>query len=67
MIRRFNFVPLLLIFATFKFAYAEMSLSGYTEFVAGSADQSTYAGAENQSGYDKAGLDIFQYYHPLIN
>ena len=57
MIRRFNFVPLLLIFATFKFAYAEMSLSGYTEFVAGSADQSTYAGAENQSGYDKAGLD----------
>ena len=34
-----------------------MSLSGYTEFVAGSADQSTYQGASDNHGIDKAGLD----------
>ena len=35
---------------------AEMSLSGYTEFFAGSADQSKYNGVDNNSGIDKAGM-----------
>ena len=38
-----------------------MSLSGYAEFFAGSADQSTADGVENQSGVDKAGLSNGQY------
>jgi len=46
---------LIVCFIFTKIAFAEMSLSGYTEFAAGSADQSTYQGAENH-GIDKAGL-----------
>ena len=46
MIRRFKLISLLIILASIKFAYAEMSLSGYTEFFAGSADQPTYQATE---------------------
>ena len=35
---------------------AELSLSGYQEFVAGSADQSVYFGLENNSDQDQAGI-----------
>ena len=35
---------------------ADISLSGYTEFFAGSADQSKYNGVENVSGIDTAGF-----------
>ena len=38
-----------------KVAFADISLSGYTEFFAGSADQSTYQGAANH-GIDNAGF-----------
>jgi len=38
-----------------KVAFADMSLSGYTEFTVGSADQATYQGASDH-GLDKAGL-----------
>ena len=67
MIRRFKLISLFIIFATVKFAYAEMSLSGYTEFVAGSADQSTHLGVDNQGGYDKAGLDNGTYSRVTAN
>jgi hypothetical protein len=40
---------------------AEISLSGYTEFFAGSADQSKYNGVDNVSGIDNAGLKNGQY------
>ena len=56
MIRRFKLISLLIILASIKFAYAEMSLSGYTEFFAGSADQPTYQAASDH-GLDKAGLN----------
>ena len=46
-----------LAFAFTSLVKAEMSLSGYTEFFAGSADQSRLLGADNQSGIDNAGLD----------
>ena len=48
----------LVILCTFftKFALSEMSLSGYQEFFAGSADQTTYKGASDH-GLDKAGLN----------
>jgi hypothetical protein len=46
---------------------AEMSLSGYAEFFAGSADQSTYNGVENQSGIDKAGFDNGNYTRVTAN
>ena len=67
MIRRFKFILLFIIFATVKFAYAEMSLSGYTEFVAGSADQSTHLGVDNQGGIDNAGLDNGTYSRVTAN
>ena len=56
MIKKFKFISLFIFFAFIKFAYAEMSLSGYTEFFAGSADQPTYQGASDHA-LDKAGLD----------
>ena len=37
-----------LVFAFTSAVKAEMSLSGYTEFFAGSADQSKYRGVDNQ-------------------
>ena len=49
---------------TFAFANilkAEMSLSGYAEFFAGSADQSTAYGVANQSGIDPSGMDNGNY------
>ena len=46
---------LIVCFIFTKVAFAEMSLSGYTEFTVGSADQSTYNGASDH-GIDKAGL-----------
>ena len=67
MIRRFKLISLFIIFATVKFAYAEMSLSGYTELVAGSADQSTHLGVDNQGGLDKAGLDNGTYSRVTAN
>ena len=50
-----------LAFALSSIAKAEMTVSGYTEFFAGSADQSRALGADNQSGIDKAGLDNGNY------
>jgi hypothetical protein len=47
---------LIVCFIFTKIAFAEMSLSGYTEFTAGSADQATAEGSDNH-GYDKAGLN----------
>ena len=47
---------LIICFIFSKFSFAEMSITGYTEFFAGSADQSTYQGSSNH-GIDKAGLD----------
>lgn len=47
---------LVLVFGLTSASKAEMSLSGYAEFIAGSADQSTYNGASDH-GIDKAGLD----------
>ena len=47
---------LALVFAFANAVKAEMSLSGYTEFFAGSADQSKYQGVDNVSGIDKAGM-----------
>ena len=46
---------------------AEMSLSGYTEFFAGSADQSTYNGVDNVSAIDQAGLDNGNYSRVTAN
>tara|TARA_B100001121_G_C18686501_1_gene620952 strand:- start:1616 stop:2752 length:1137 start_codon:yes stop_codon:yes gene_type:complete len=46
-----------LVFALSSVVKAEMTISGYTEFLAGSADQSKYQGVDNQSGIDRAGLD----------
>ncbi|MDA9708750.1 porin [Alphaproteobacteria bacterium] len=40
---------------------AEMSLSGYQEFFAGSADQSTYQGRDNDHDQDQAGIKNGQY------
>ena len=47
---------LALVFAFTSAVKAEISLSGYTEFFAGSADQSKYQGVDNVSGIDKAGM-----------
>jgi len=52
---------LALVFSITNVLKAEMSLSGYAEFFAGSADQSKYHGLDNQSGIDKAGLSNGQY------
>jgi hypothetical protein len=46
---------LLFCFIFTKLAFAEFSISGYTEFTAGSADQTTNVGTTDQ-GVDKAGL-----------
>jgi len=46
---------LIVCFIFTKIAFADMTLSGYTEFAAGSADQSIMGGNE-QHGIDKAGL-----------
>ncbi len=56
---------IILSFIALAFAFtsavkAEMSLSGYSEFFAGSADQSTMTGATDQSG-DQAGIKNGQY------
>ena len=48
-------------FAFTSIVKAEMSLSGYQEFFAGSADQSTHLGVDNVSGLDNAGLDNGHY------
>ena len=58
---------LALVFAFTNAAKAEMSLSGYAEFFAGSADQGTYAGADNVGGYDKAGMDNGNYSRVTAN
>ena len=50
-----------LAFAFSSILKADMSLSGYAEFFAGSADQSTYNGVDNVSGLDKAGMDNGNY------
>ena len=47
---------LALVFAFTSAVKAEISLSGYAEFFAGSADQSKYQGVDNASGIDKAGM-----------
>ena len=52
---------LALVFAFTSAVKAEISLSGYQEFFAGSADQSTYKGAANESGIDNAGMNNGQY------
>lgn len=52
---------LVISFAFTSIVKAEMSLSGYTEFFAGSADQSTHYGVANVSGIDKAGMDNGNY------
>jgi len=52
---------LAIVFSFTNVLKAEMSLSGYAEFFAGSADQSKYNGVDNQSGIDKAGLSNGQY------
>ena len=54
-----SFIALVLAFVnTLK---AEMSLSGYQEFVAGSADQSVYKQLSNNSDQDQAGIKNGQY------
>ena len=50
-----------LAFAFSSILKADMSLSGYAEFFAGSADQSTYNGVDNVSALDKAGMDNGNY------
>ncbi len=57
MLKKIKLLPLFILFAYAKVAFAEMSLSGYAEFFAGSADQSTHLGVDNQSGLDNAGLN----------
>ena len=52
---------LALVFAFTSTVKAEISLSGYAEFFAGSADQSKYQGVDNVSGIDNAGLKNGQY------
>ena len=47
---------LALVFAFTSTVKADISLSGYTEFFAGSADQSKYQGVDNVSGIDTAGF-----------
>jgi hypothetical protein len=54
-----SFVAFVLAFV--NTARAEMSLSGYQEFVAGSADQSVYKGLSNNSDQDEAGILNGQY------
>jgi hypothetical protein len=58
---------LVLAFAFTSAVKAEMSLSGYTEFFAGSADQSKHLGVDNASGIDKAGLDNGNYSRVTAN
>ena len=58
---------LALVFGFTSAVKAEMSLGGYAEFFAGSADQSTYNGVENQSGIDKAGMDNGNYSRVTAN
>ena len=49
-------LSLFIFFAFTKLVYADLSMTGYQEFFAGSADQSTLSGNTNH-GVDKAGLD----------
>jgi hypothetical protein len=56
MLKKIKLLSLFIFFAFAKVALAEMSLSGYAEFFAGSADQPTYQGASDHA-LDKAGLD----------
>ena len=56
-----------LVFAFTSVVKAEMSLSGYTEFFAGSADQSTYHGIDNASAIDQSGLDNGNYSRVTAN
>ena len=58
---------LTMVFGLTNAVKAEMSLSGYAEFFAGSADQGTYNGVANQSGIDKAGLDNGNYSRVTAN
>jgi hypothetical protein len=46
---------------------AEMTLSGYQEFFMGSADQSTYKGADNNNGVDMAGASNGTYSRVTAN
>ena len=46
---------------------AEMTLSGYAEFFAGSADQSKMYGADNTSGIDLSGMDNGSYTRVTAN
>lgn len=50
-----------LILAFSSMVKAEISMSGYSEFFFGSADQSKIYGAENNSAIDKAGMHNGQY------
>ena len=56
-----NFFLLIVCFIFTRVLSAEMSLSGYQEFVAGSADQSIYSGLENNSDQDQGGIKNGQY------
>ena len=58
---------LALVFGFTSAVKAEMSLSGYAEFFAGSADQGTYNGVDNVSGLDKAGMDNGNYSRVTAN
>ena len=52
---------LALVFAFTSAVKAEISLSGYQEFFAGSANQNKYQGVEGAHGLDKAGFDNGNY------
>ncbi|MDA9708263.1 porin [Alphaproteobacteria bacterium] len=56
-----NFFLLIVCFIFTKVVFADMSLSGYQEFTAGSADQSTYQGRDNDHDQDQAGIKNGQY------
>jgi hypothetical protein len=58
---------LALVFAISSTVKAEMTLSGYAEFFAGSADQATYQGVDNVSGIDGAGMDNGNYSRVTAN
>ena len=56
-----NFFLLIVCFIFTRVVSADISLSGYQEFVAGSADQSIYQGLENNSDQDQGGIKNGQY------
>ena len=58
---------LALVFAFTSTVKAEMSLSGYAEFFAGSASQNKFKGAEGAHGLDKSGMKNGQYTRVTAN